>query len=211
MGENKKWSKKNKLIVQLISVGLFGIGGVSIFNITLSCGGDDKTPMGIESPAPTASHIQPSASVTYPPTGTESPTPTPSYIEPSAPVTYPPKESLPHSIESPQESVSPKNDQTVISGNSFSGYITADKQEDYYTYTPGISGIYRFDFDSDNADVNYKFYVLLPNGEQVASSNYSSGGKTVELQAGQTYSIVVKQYTGKAQSQSIWGCPMVLL
>lgn len=103
---------------------------------------------------------------------------------------------------------SPSQDNvTKISGNSFSGYISANNQEDFYTYTPGISGIYRFDFDSDNANADYKFYILLPNGEQVASSYYSNGGKTVELDAGQTYSIIVKQYTEKVQYTIHIGIP----
>lgn len=107
-------------------------------------------------------------------------------------------ESPSHSSESHQENVSSENNLTEISGNSFSGNIVANNQKDYYTYTPSISGIYRFDFDSDNADANYKFAIAMPNGEEIASARYSNGGKTVELTAGQTYNIIVEQYTGSA-------------
>lgn len=96
---------------------------------------------------------------------------------------------------------------TEISGNTFSGNIITDNQEDFYEYTPDVSGKYRFDFDSDNANSDYEFCIYTSDGELLADSYYSSEGKTIELTANETYDIVVKQDSGKANYTITIGIP----
>ena len=96
---------------------------------------------------------------------------------------------------------------TEIVGNSFSGNIIADDQKDQYKYIPDISGIYRFDFDSNDANSNYEFYIYSSNGELLADSSYLSEGKTIELTAGEQYNIVVIQNSGKTEYKITIGVP----
>ncbi|MCM1236764.1 MAG: hypothetical protein NC489_42350 [Ruminococcus flavefaciens] len=48
-----------------------------------------------------------------------------------------------------------------ITGNSFSGSIVADGQEDSCLYMPAISGIYRLDFSAGYSDTDYRFYIFI--------------------------------------------------
>ncbi len=87
---------------------------------------------------------------------------------------------------------------TVIDTNSFSGKIVKEKQVDEYKYTPKISGVYRFDLESSDVQSNYLCSVYAPDGSELASFYYSSGGKNVELNADSTYTIFIRQYSGTA-------------
>lgn len=88
------------------------------------------------------------------------------------------------------------NTYLTIEGGSFSGSIITDGQEDYYTYNPNVSGIYRFDFFSDDAQYDYKFSIYSSNNELIASSYFSNDGKTITLEKNETYTIIIKQNKG---------------
>lgn len=99
------------------------------------------------------------------------------------------------------------NESMTINGTSFSGSITYKDQEDIYTYIAPKSGRYRFDFNSDNVQNEYKFYMYASNNSEIASTYYSNGGKTVDLNAGESYTIKVKQYSGTENYTITIGVP----
>ena len=83
-----------------------------------------------------------------------------------------------------------------VEGNTISGNLTYTDQENLYTYTAPVSGKYKFTFGTDDAKSDYRFYVISAINEQIASSYYLNRNKTVQLEAGQVYTIKVKQSSG---------------
>lgn len=84
----------------------------------------------------------------------------------------------------------------TISGSSFSGTITYEKQEDTFIYVAPVTGKYIFTVSDNNNSASYKFKVLDSRGESLRDSVFSaSNEKKVDLEAGNTYTIIVKQYS----------------
>jgi tetratricopeptide (TPR) repeat protein len=84
----------------------------------------------------------------------------------------------------------------TIEGNSFSGSIAYDNQEDTFVYVAPITGKYTFTVSDNNNYASYKFKVLDSRGESLRDSVFSaSNEKKVELEAGNTYTIIMKQYS----------------
>lgn len=107
----------------------------------------------------------------------------------------------------PNTNKKPDIKEEKILENSFSGDIIIDGQVDYYEYIPAISGIYRFDFESNDVHTDYKFYIYLANNDKETCALYSNGGETIRLTAGQKYRIIVEQYYGMPQYTINIGVP----
>ena len=96
----------------------------------------------------------------------------------------------------------------AIQGNFFSGELKSENQDDVYSYTAPMSGIYRFDLDSSDVQTSYKFCIYTTNNTQLCSVLTSDrSGQTVELEAGQEYIIHLKQYSGYQQYTVTIGIP----
>lgn len=85
-----------------------------------------------------------------------------------------------------------------VTGNSIEHALTYEDQKDEYMYTAPITGKYRLNFFSDDTTSSYKVEIRKPNKERVAYAYYSDSGKTVDLDAGESYKIVVEQTNGFA-------------
>ena len=66
-------------------------------------------------------------------------------------------------------------------------------QEKEYTYLASKSGNYRFDFDIDDVNKKYGFYIFDTKNEELLRKSSADEGGTLELSAGQTYKIIVTQ------------------
>lgn len=84
-----------------------------------------------------------------------------------------------------------------ISGNSFSGNITFENQEDTFTYTAPATGKYLFILTDNSSYNSYKFKVLDERGESLRSRVISASDEVkVDLDAGSKYTIVIVQNSG---------------
>ncbi|CDX04965.1 N-acetylmuramoyl-L-alanine amidase LytC [Desulfitobacterium hafniense] len=83
-------------------------------------------------------------------------------------------------------------------GNVFSGKLAYKGQKDSYTYVAPKTGRYRFDFGTDDVTSSYRFYMKAMNNRDLA--NVTTGrytvGATVDLTAGEQYTVAVSQYEG---------------
>ena len=83
-----------------------------------------------------------------------------------------------------------------ISGNSFAGIITYTDQENYYTFSPTSSGNHRFNFDINDVNHCYRFFIYDDRNELLTSHFARNNGVTVALESGRAYKIKIAQYTG---------------
>lgn len=88
-----------------------------------------------------------------------------------------------------------------ITGNTISGSIKDEEDEFYYTFTPTVSGIHRFDFDISNVNADYRFRLITSKQATKGPYYYSSKnmsikdhGISLELTAGETYTIIIDYY-----------------
>ena len=93
----------------------------------------------------------------------------------------------------------------IVEGNVITGNILYTGQENTYIYTAPVTGNYIFTFGTNDATANYRFYVVSPINQTLASAFYSSGKKTVQLEGGQTYTITVVQYSGLPSYEIVIG------
>ena len=81
-----------------------------------------------------------------------------------------------------------------IQGNTFSGSISYEQQEDNYIYVAPITGKYTFYTDSDNSGARFRLAVYDSRGGEVRDTVIGvSIEKSVELTAGESYKFIVKQ------------------
>lgn len=150
---------------------------------------------------------------TYESTATSNPTTVPStnFTETVASNAPAVASTLQPDIQTGEDETINRNDWPVIQGTSFSGELKSEDQEDAYSYIAPVSGKYRFNLDSSDAQTTYKFFVYTQNNSEICETKYSSynsnNGKTIELEAGQKYRIYVKQDSGYLQYMVSIGVP----
>lgn len=83
-----------------------------------------------------------------------------------------------------------------VEGTSIQGSISYIDQEDNYLYVAPETGLYYFDFGTDNVESTYYFKMYKLNNETVVSTSSRSEGKSIELENGETYKIVIAQSSG---------------
>lgn len=89
-----------------------------------------------------------------------------------------------------------ENTVPALSIGSFSGSVSSDGQKNDHSFSPAISGSYRFEF-ADIADgVDFRLWICNSNGDTIKSDyDMDTGdGITVSLDSGSTYIIRVGQY-----------------
>lgn len=85
---------------------------------------------------------------------------------------------------------------TIDISNSSAIYdqVSYANQKNVYTFTPQISGRYRFDITEANANLDFRFMMWNDKEENLVNT-YEDGSYQV-LEAGQTYEIQIRQYDG---------------
>lgn len=85
---------------------------------------------------------------------------------------------------------------TIDISNSSAIYdqVSYVNQKNVYTFTPQISGRYRFDITEANANLDFRFMMWNDKEENLVNT-YEDGSYQV-LEAGQTYEIQIRQYDG---------------
>lgn len=80
--------------------------------------------------------------------------------------------------------------------DSFSGSVSDDGQKNDHSFTPTVSGTYRFEFTDIADGVDFRLWICNSNGDSIKSDyDMDSGdGITISLDAGSTYIIRVGQY-----------------
>lgn len=84
----------------------------------------------------------------------------------------------------------------------FNGYLNVEKQVDTYSFTPNVTGRYRFEICGLTDGTNHKVNLVIKNsgGGVVGSTTYgitNDGGLTIDdMQAGETFQVQVKQFVG---------------
>lgn len=90
----------------------------------------------------------------------------------------------------------PKKSVDITNFDVINDYIEYTEQQNNYTFVPSISGIYRFELSDIINKFRLKLYVYDQLGYEVGGSyglgNYE--GATVDLTAGETYTIKIIQY-----------------
>ena len=82
--------------------------------------------------------------------------------------------------------------------------ISFEDQKNCYTFTPSIAGRYRFDLTETNANVGFRLMMWDRLDNNIMDS-YSEGDY-VTLEAGETYSIQVRQDSGLGSYKMVVGC-----
>lgn len=86
--------------------------------------------------------------------------------------------------------------------NVYSGLLTMEDQVDTYTFTPSVTGRYRFEISGLTEGTDHKVNLIIKNAGDgiVDSTSYgitNGDGLTVNgMQVGETFQVQVKQYTG---------------
>lgn len=86
-----------------------------------------------------------------------------------------------------------------INDNIITNKIDYTDQEDFYTYTASTTGIYRFDFDINDVNLEYSFSLYDHKNSEMLSQYCSDDGGTVELTEGETYKIKIAQKEGNPE------------
>lgn len=98
---------------------------------------------------------------------------------------------------------------TSINGASIVGSLDFPEQQDRYSFTTPISGIYSFMCEFNNANHFVSFDIFdSKNGQIKDVTLYEGDDTSIDLTAGQTYSIIVSQYEGQPQYEIKIGVPI---
>ena len=84
----------------------------------------------------------------------------------------------------------------TVTSNNINGSITYIDQENKYTYTPNKSGKYVFEMKNDNVENTYILKVYSSIKEELGKSNSYYKQSTVNLEAGEEYTICVQEDNG---------------
>lgn len=103
-------------------------------------------------------------------------------------------------INSPDEIVN-------IEGDKIKGQIRYIDQEIEYRYMVPKTGIYRFDFDINNVNLNYGFNIYDEKEDELVNTVYDNKGVTCELVEGKQYKVLVTQREGIPQYTISIGVP----
>lgn len=90
----------------------------------------------------------------------------------------------------------PQEIQTV-SNNRISGTIRFEEQQDQYLYTAPETGQYYIAFETSDANSSFSLRMRDAKNNSLLNSTSYYDGETVDLTAGDTYSIVISQYNGQ--------------
>ncbi len=93
-------------------------------------------------------------------------------------------------------SINVPNEVSNIKNQSINDKITYTNQENEYKYTAPKSGIYRFDFDINDVNNDYIFYIYDAKNEELIRKHFSDEGGTLELSSGEVYKIKIVQNEG---------------
>lgn len=98
-------------------------------------------------------------------------------------------------------------DMKQVTDNLIKDKISYINQENEYQYVPSITGTYRFDFDIDDVNNEYYFYIYDEKQEQIVNKSSLNEGATVELAKDTTYKLKVIQAAGTPQYSILIGIP----
>ena len=88
---------------------------------------------------------------------------------------------------------------TTIEKNNIVGSIKFVDQQDEYIYKAPRTGVYRFDYNIDDVNHDYKVIIKDEKNEVINENYYSDRGCTVEFKEKKTYYVYVKQTTDSAK------------
>lgn len=94
-----------------------------------------------------------------------------------------------------------------ISDNQFAGSIKYIDQEDAYTYIAPTTGIYGIKFEINDVQQYYGYSIYDSKNAKVKSGNSSIKQTSVELKAGEKYSIMISQKEGLVNYKVSLGVP----
>lgn len=102
------------------------------------------------------------------------------------------------------------NEEKNISNNRVFGKLNYIDQEDNYVFHTELSGFYRFDFKTDNAECNYKVILKNEIKEELFNINYNtySHGKGIYLNEDEDYKLQIKQDEGMPQYEILISVPL---
>lgn len=112
----------------------------------------------------------------------------------SSPAATPEATATPQPTDAPTVAPQPTQEPVkTVSGNLIQGSIVDEDDVFCYTYTPKVSGMYRFDFDISNVNANYEVEIVTSKQASCAKAYYSSNDKgiSIELNADETYTVMV--------------------
>lgn len=88
---------------------------------------------------------------------------------------------------------------TTIKKNSIVGNIKFVDQQDEYIYETPRTGTYRFDYNIDDVNKDYRVIIKDERNDVIKENYYSDEGCTVELKGKKKYYVYVKQATDSAK------------
>lgn len=88
---------------------------------------------------------------------------------------------------------------TTIEKNNIVGSIKFVDQQDEYIYKAPRTGTYRFDYNIDDVNDDYRVIIKDKKNDVIKENYCSDGGCTVELKGKKTYYVYVKHATGSAK------------
>lgn len=88
---------------------------------------------------------------------------------------------------------------TTIEKNRIVGNIKFIDQQDEYIYKTPRTGIYRFDYNIDDVNDDYRVIIKDEKNDVIKENYCSDEGCTVELKGKKSYYVYVKQATGSAK------------
>jgi len=85
---------------------------------------------------------------------------------------------------------------SALTISNFSGSVSSDGQKNDHSFSPAVSGVYRFEFTDIADGVDFRLWICKSNGDTIKSDyDMDSGdGITISLDAGSNYIIRVGQY-----------------
>lgn len=99
---------------------------------------------------------------------------------------------------------------TPVKENFMAGNLNFTGAEIHYSYIPELSGIYRFDFNINSVENDYKFVLSNDKDEKLIDTQYSycsDGGVSHELEKNQKYYITLTQVEGDPEYAVKIGVP----
>ncbi len=96
-------------------------------------------------------------------------------------------------------SIGVPNAVTTIEKNNIVGNINFIDQQDEYIYETPRTGTYRFDYNINDVNNDYRVIIKDEKNDVIKENYYSDEGCTVELKGKKTYYVYVKQATGSAK------------